>query len=194
MIYHRTEVLDTYEILLNSNMSSNTKTERDEKTSTIEGNPRSTATELDKVRNFESEKRNKLITAQDELDAIQEQLDKNNLEETRTTTVKKAEEPLLNMVKIHGGSLDRAAAAWRLAHEILKETEARLRAGLVPNPAVTGDRPTSTATPKPHFMALSFLRCPETRDKSITDSRLFFHQSMNRLELQVVLVYDGEHE
>jgi hypothetical protein len=90
------------------------------------------------------------------------------------------------MVKIHGGSLDRAAAAWRLAHEILKETQARLRAGLVPNPAVTGDRPTSTATPRPHFMALSFLRCPETRDKSITDSRLFFHQSMDRLELSEI--------
>jgi hypothetical protein len=90
------------------------------------------------------------------------------------------------MVKIQGGSLDRAAAAWRLANEILKETEARLRAGIVTNPAVTGDRPTSAAAPRPHFMALNFLRCPETRDKSTTDSRLFFHQSMDRLELSEI--------
>jgi hypothetical protein len=70
-------------------------------------------------------------------------LDRNAVEETRTTSVKKTEERLLNMVKIQTGSLERAAAAWRLAHEILRETEARLRAGLVSNPVVNGDRPTS---------------------------------------------------
>jgi predicted nucleic acid-binding Zn-ribbon protein len=129
-------------LLVTRDMTSNTKIY------TIEENPRSTATELDKVRNFESEKRNKLITAQDKLDAIQDQLDKNSLEETRTASVKKTEERLLNMVKTQGGSLERAAAAWRLAHEILKETEARLRAASVINPTVHGDRPAATAAPR----------------------------------------------
>jgi hypothetical protein len=124
--------------------------------------PRSTATELDKVRNFESEKRNKLITTQDELDTTQELLNKNTLEETRSTSVKKTEERLLNMVKIQEGNLERATAAWRLAHEVLKETEARLRAGSAVTPTATTDRPSSAAAPRPHFMALSFLRCPET--------------------------------
>jgi hypothetical protein len=122
--------------------------------------PRSTATELDKVRNFESEKRNKLITAQDELDTTQELLNKNTLEENRSTSVKKTEERLLNMVKIQEGNLERATAAWRLAHEVLKETEARLRAGSAVTPTATTDRPSSAAAPRPHFMALSFLRCP----------------------------------
>jgi hypothetical protein len=127
------------------------KSERDEKTSILEENPRSTAAELDKVRNFESKKRNKLITAQDELDATQDLLDNNTIEETRSASVKKIEERLLNMVKIQTGSLDRAAAAWRHAHEILKETEARLRAGLVANTAVTGDRPTSKDIAMPSY-------------------------------------------
>jgi hypothetical protein len=138
-------------------MTSEKKSERDEPSSTSAVYPRSTATELDKVRNFESEKRNKLITAQDELDATQDLLDKNAAEETRSTAVKKREESLLNMVKIQRGSLDRAAEAWRLAHEILEETEARLRAISVINPTVHGDRPATTAAPRPHFMALSFL-------------------------------------
>jgi hypothetical protein len=109
-------------------------------------------------------------------------LKKNAVEETRSVSIKKTEERLLNLVKIQTGSLERAAAAWRLAHEILKETEARLRAGLVSNPVVHGDRPTFAAAPRSHFMALSFL----PRDKSITDSRLFFHQSMDRLELSEI--------
>jgi hypothetical protein len=53
-------------------MASIQKSERDDKPFPLEENPRSTATELDKVRNFESEKRNKLITAQDELDETQD--------------------------------------------------------------------------------------------------------------------------
>jgi paraquat-inducible protein B len=143
-------------------MTSNTELERDEKPSTIKETPRSTATDLDKVRNLENEKRYKLITAQDELDATQDLL--NILEETRTASVKKTEKRLLNMVKIQGGSLERAAAAWRLAHEVLKETEARLRAGSAVTPTATTDRSTSAAAPRPHFMALSFLHCPESKD------------------------------
>jgi hypothetical protein len=73
-------------------MTSANKSERDAKFPTLEENPRSTATELDKVRNFENEKRNKLITAQDELDRTQDLLDKNILEETRSASVKKTEE------------------------------------------------------------------------------------------------------
>jgi hypothetical protein len=64
------------------------------------------------------------------------------------------------MIKIQTGSLHRATAAWRLSNEILKETEARHRAGVVNNHVNKCDRPAPVATQRPPFMALSFLRCP----------------------------------
>jgi hypothetical protein len=95
-------------------MTSVKRSERNDELSQLEDNHRSTATYLDKIRNLESEKRTKLTTAQDELDATQEMLDGNSTEETRTASGKKTEERLLNMVKIQTGSLERAAAAWQL--------------------------------------------------------------------------------
>jgi hypothetical protein len=44
-------------------MTSMKMSERDDEPSQLEDNNRSTATELDKIRNLESEKRTKLITA-----------------------------------------------------------------------------------------------------------------------------------
>jgi vacuolar-type H+-ATPase subunit I/STV1 len=58
-------------------MTSEKKSERDYPTSILEEHRRSTAKELDKIRDIESEKRQKLTMAQDELDATQEMLDKN---------------------------------------------------------------------------------------------------------------------
>jgi hypothetical protein len=47
-------------------------------------------------------------------------LDRNAVEETRSVSIKKTEECLLNLVKIQTGSLERAAAAWRLASALMK--------------------------------------------------------------------------
>jgi hypothetical protein len=86
---------------------------------------------------------------------------------------------------------DRAVVDWRITAEVLQTAESNFRQAFLPiapplqAPQVVPQAMPVAAPQEPRqsFVQLNYLRCTEQGNKSISDSRLFFRQSMDRLSL-----------